>query len=312
MRRERPPRGARRPFPSPAPRPAVPAIAAAAILVMLAAPALGAQSWRTLTARRQLVRADTLHVRVPYGAGTFAFGTAPAGLLYDLRIRYDAARFRPRRAWDGATHTLVVGADSATARKYSLDPRAVHLSGDVGGEHASELNLRVAPGIPLDLALELGVAEANIDLTGLTLAKLRLESAATESKLTFGAPNPTPIPELEIRSSAAGLTVRQLGNARAALVRVTTTVGGTDLDLGGAWTGETTLNLHLVLGGATVRVPRDVGVQVRLSKVLGDFTAPGLTRRDGTWYSANWASARRRLTIDADVVMGGVEVVREE
>lgn len=285
---------------------------ALAVAVLAGAPPLAAQSWRTLTARKQRSGTDSLRVRVKYGAGTLTLGAAPAGLLYDVRMRYDADRFRPARRWDGATRTLVVGADSATSRMFSLDPHGMHLSGRPDSEGASTLTLGLAAGVPLDLALELGAAEARVDLSGLTVARLRAETAATDSKLTFGSPNPAAIPELDISSAAAGLTVRQLGNARAARVRVTTTVGGADLDLSGAWTGETTLDLHLVLGGATVRVPRDVGVQVHLSKVLGDFTPTGLTQRDGVWYSANWATATRKLIIDADVVLGGVRMVWED
>ncbi|HEU4640995.1 MAG TPA: LiaF domain-containing protein, partial [Gemmatimonadaceae bacterium] len=174
------------------------------------------------------------------------------------------------------------------------------------------LTLGLAPGVPLDLALELGAAEARVDLTGLTVAKLRAVAAAADSRLIFGSPNPTPLAELEITSTAAGVAVQQLGNARAAHVRVTTTVGSADLDLSGAWSGETALNLRLVLGSATVRVPRDVGVQVRVSKVLGNFDTAGLTERDGAWYSSNWGTARRKLTIDAEVVLGGVTLARAE
>ncbi|HEU4641341.1 MAG TPA: hypothetical protein VFS44_02725, partial [Gemmatimonadaceae bacterium] len=147
------------------------------------APRLPAQSWRTLTASKQLRGADSLHVRVTYGAGTLTLGSAPTGLLYDVHMRYDADRFRPAQHWDAAARTLVVGADSATQRGFSLDPRSVHLSGDPKAERASALTLGLAPGVPLDLALELGAAEARVDLTGLTVAKLRAVAAAADSRL---------------------------------------------------------------------------------------------------------------------------------
>lgn len=284
-------------------------VATACAALPLLAPALHAQRWRTLAAERQRAgRVDTLHVSVPYGAGTLALGAAPRDLLYDVRLRYDADQFRPREHYDPATHTLTVGADSATARLYSLDPRSGHVSRGSDVRHGSELTLGLPAAVPLDLSLELAAAEARVDLTGLTVARLRLRCAATDTRITFDAPNPAPTAELDLESTVAGLTVRRLGDAHAAVARVSARLGGVDLDLAGAWTGTMRLDLRVLLGGANVRVPSDAGVQVRLTKLFGSLDAPGYVQRGDSYFSPNWSAARRKVVIDADATLAGVAI----
>jgi hypothetical protein len=282
------------------------AVLAAAIA--LAHPtALAAQSWRTLTAGRQRQSADTLHLRLQYGAGKLTFGAAPEPLLYEMRLRYDANQFRPSHRYDSAAHTLTIGVDSTTARIFSLNPRGLHVSGPEP-KHASDLTLGLARGVPLDLSLEVGAADVGIDLSELAVSSLHLETVASDSRLTFGTPNPARLQELTIVTAATDLTVRQLGNAHADLVRVTTRVGDVDLDLSGDWSGELKLDLHVMLAGATVHIPRDVGVEARVSKLLGDFDAAGLTARNGAFYSANWDHATRRLIINGDVTLADINL----
>jgi hypothetical protein len=270
--------------------------------------ALPAQRWQTLTAERQRHDTDSLRVRVRYGAGTFTLGAAPESLLYTIRAHYDAQRFQPTRSYDTATHTLTVGLGGSAARPFALDLHQIHV-GDQDGERPSTLTLGLATGVPVDLDLTLGASRASLDLANLSLSRLRLEAAATESRLTFGTPNTARLSELAMSVMAASVTVEQLANARAERVSVTSRAGSVELDLSGDWQGDLELDLHLVLSGAVIRVPRDVGVQARVSRFLGDLDAPGMTERGGTFYSANWAKARRRLTLTGDLTLAGIELV---
>jgi hypothetical protein len=289
-------------------RPAV--VVAALFTAAIAATPASAQSWRTLRAQHQRRSSDTLHVRVAYGAGKLAVDTAPSGMLFDVRMRYDASQFRPEQRYDSTTRTLRVGADSATMRLFSLNPRHVRFSsGDVA--RASDLVLGLPRGVPLDLDLDFGAADARLDLSGLWVDRLRLESGASETTVTFGTPNPRPMRELRVETGLAGVTLRQLGNANARSIVVGTSIGGADLDFSGAWTGDVSLDLHVVLGGTTLRVPRDVGVVLRLAKRFGGLDAEGFTERGGAYYSANYEHAARHLSVDGGATLGGVEIVWE-
>ncbi len=292
---------------------AIVGLVAAGMLATSAAPA-HAQRWRTLTASRQRQSIDTLRLRATFGAGTLSLGAAPQALLYDIEMRSDADELRPAERYDPATQTLRIGSASDNTRLFVLDPRRMQFDDDdaSGRERPAELTLNLARGIPLDLDLALGAAQGTVDFSGLWVSRLKLATGASEATVTFGTPNPQPMHELRIEVGAAGLTVRKLGNARARRITVNTGAAGADLDLSGAWEGETQIDLHVVLGGVTLHVPRDVGIVSRVNTRLGGLDASGLTQRDGAYYSANYASAKRKLALEGSATLGGIEIDRME
>ena len=274
---------------------------------LLSSPVAAQQEWRTVTAQRQRQPVDTLHVRMLYGAGKLQLGAAPDSLLYDLRERFDAVRTRETHRYDAATRTLTVGSDSAVTRMFSLRKRALHTSGDESGQ-GSDLAVGLATGIPLDLDLELGATESTIDLSRLSVSRLELNVAASAASVTFGTVNPVEMRELDLRTAAAGVDVRQLGNARAQVVHVNTGVGSVTLDLSGDWTGRMTLDVHPVLGQVTIRVPADVGVESHLTKLIGNVDQAGFTRKDGVAYSANFSSAKRTIVVNGAATLASVAI----
>lgn len=288
-------------------RSALAAVVAGAALAVTAP--LPAQAWRTLEASRSLAAAganDTLHVRVAYAVGKLSVGEATSGLLYKIDMRYDADERRVKYSYDSATRVLAVGGDSGFARAF-----AVKHDGDRDAPRPS-LALAVARGVPLDLALRFSASDAVLDLGGLAVARLSVEAAASGGRLTFGTPNASRIPNAELRATAAGLEVRQLGNARMDTVRAKATLGHMELDLDGDWSGSTALDLDAVLGVITVRVPSDVGVKIDASTTLGSIETPGFTARDGALYSGNWATAKRKVTIAGRAVFARLEVSQLE
>lgn len=272
-----------------------------------------AQMWRTMTASRQRGSADSLHVRVYFGAGTFNLAAATDPLLYDVDLRYDAGRVRPMHKYDAAAGVLTIRSDSAIGHPFSLDMKrgGLHLNAPGDDRNGTDLTVGLARGVPLDLSLSLGACDATLDLSNLAVRRMQLESGASQTTVTFGTPNPVQMSLLELDIGAAGLTVKSLGNAHASKVAVTTGVGGAELDLGGSWSGTMNLTVRAALGGITVHVPADVGIEARVSKTLGSLDAPDLTARDGAYYSSNWGTATRKVVIDATATLAGLEITRD-
>ena len=276
--------------------PLVPLVALAACSLRDPAPA--AHSWRTVSVARQAQDGDSLRVRVEYGGGTLTVARAPRPALYDLRLRYDEEHFESVRSFSPATSTL------------TLSVRKRGRGSLLGGrrEQRGSLALGLAAGVPLSLSLDLGAARGDLDLSGLAVRRLDVKSGASETRLRFGTPNPTPMDELTVMASAAGLDIQQLGNANAGRARVKASVAGVDLDFSGAWARDMELSLDVAVGGVTLRVPRTLGLRVRMDKVLASFDHDGFVRDGDSYYSAGWERAPRKLTIDASAVLGSVDV----
>lgn len=274
--------------------------AAALLLAAAAAPLVpttaSAQSLRTLTSSRQLWGTEPVAVEVEYGAGTLEIGPAEGGsLLYRMELRYDQDRVTPVAEFDTASRTLRLG-----ARNHSN-------SGGFRGE-GSNAEITLSDRVPLDLGLHFGAGEAEMDLGGLQIRRLNVETGASETTVRIDRPNRIAAESVELKAGAAELKVIGLGNLRAERFSFQGGVGATTLDFSGAWTRNATARVQLGMGSVVLRVPRSLGVRIDRSSFLSSFEADGFSRRDGSFFSGNWEDADHRLTLEVETALGSVEV----
>ena len=266
---------------------------------ILGAAPLGAQNWRTLESSRQLRDSGEHHVRVQYGAGRIDVGATDAPVLYTMNLRYDESTATPLRRYDPASRALTLGVDIEARRLRRLHDQT-----------RGEMRLALSRVVPMDLELSLGATEATIDLGGLNLVDLRLESGASETTLDFSTPNAGRMRSLDVSVGAARFEARNLGNANASTIRVTGGVGSVELDFGGQWTQDVSVEVEVALGKLTLHVPRDVGVRVEVEKFLASFDPNGLSKRGDAYFSDNWDTATHRLRLRAGTKFGGIELDR--
>jgi hypothetical protein len=271
----------------------------ASIATSLWASAAGAQSWRTLDVARQLTDSAPASVQVVYGTGKIGVRATSNPLLYHMQLRYDATRSQPRHTFDATSRKLQLGVQKSEMR----------FSGRNDAD-AGHLQLELSRSTPLDLNLDLGAVESDLDLTGLRISRLHVESSASDARVRFDSLNATRMSVLEISLGAASFRGDRLANANAQDIRVDAGVGNVELDLGGRWTQDIDLHLDVTLGIVTVHVPSDVGVHVSLTKTAASFDHEGLIERDGAWVSKNWDSAPHKVRITAETVFGKLSIDR--
>lgn len=259
------------------------------------------QAWRTAVAARPRDGADSLRVRVNVTGGSLRVSPADDAELYDYSMRYDAARYDVERRFDSASHTLSLRLDGGR-RPFRGS------SGDK--KEQTRLSLGLARGVPLDVALRLGAVEADLDLGGLAVDQLNVESAASSTGLRFATPNPRRMRSLRFDVGAASIEATGVGNANVEHIDVECGAGALTLDFSGAWAADVDARLRVRLGAVTLRVPHDVGIRARVEVTIGTFEREGFREQDGIQYSANWEGARRRLTIDASMLVGTLEIER--
>lgn len=256
-----------------------------------------AQTWRNLTSSRQLWDAEPLEVQVNYGAGELTVGRVDSeGLLYRMEMRYDEDRVAPVAEFDSATRKLNLGLrgrEGRSGRRDLSDARA---------------DIDLTDQAPIDLALRFGAGKATIDLTGLQIERLHLETGASEAEMRISTPNPIRARDVEMKAGAAEFRVEGLGNLRAERITFQGGVGSTTLDFGGVWEQDASARVQMGMGSVVLRFPRSLAVQINRSAVLTSFNADGFTRRDGNFFSDNWDTADRRLTVDLDAAFGSVTV----
>lgn len=262
-------------------------------------PASG-QSWRTVESARQLRDSGEHRVRVRYGAGRIDVAATSSPVLYAMTLRYDESTSTPLHSYDSTARLLTLGVNGQSDR----------FSRNLGDKSRGEMRLSLSRSVPVDLALSLGAAKATLDLGGLDITSLQLESGASETVIDFSSPNLGRMRTLDVDVGAASFEARNLANANVPKVRIHGGVGGVELDFGGQWQQDMDVNVDLALGKLTLHVPRDVAVRLEVEKFLATFDEQGLVKRGDAYYSDNWDRAKYHLRLRAETTFGGIELDR--
>jgi hypothetical protein len=270
---------------------------AAALLVALTPAWARAQDWRDVNSFRQLAGETRLDVELKYGAGKLVIGPGAAGELYRVGIRYDADIYDPLTEYRSGR--LRVGLDGGGRSGINLR-----------NQEAGDMKLALSPDVPLHMALAFGAVEANIELGGLQVATVKVETGASDSHLRFSQPNPMECSRLELSMGAAAFRAVGLANANCARIKAEGGVGDLNLDFSGEWRRDLTADVTMALGSVTLAVPDDVGVVVRRSTFLTSFSGAGFSRQGRDHYSDNWDTATRKLNVELQGAFGSITVRR--
>lgn len=296
-----------------------PAVEGSAPLAGIGPSALSAQEWKEFRSARHTLELRSLELEVVYGAGELRVAPAEGPYLYDLRVRFDASRFRPMRSWsaaDGRGRLRIAlasrrGEAAAGTGKARLDDFDLDFElGDLEklGGSGGRLELRLGREVPTDLRAYIGAAESELRLGGLPLANLELHTGASETRLSFEEPNPIGMERLELKVGAAEFRAEKLGNARFERFRFEGGVGDVLLDFTGAGREAARGSIRMGIGGLTIRVPAGLGVRIRRKSFLASFDAPGFTRVGDAYQSSGWDGAGARLELDLEAALGTIKV----
>jgi hypothetical protein len=266
---------------------------------LLVAPSAEAQRWRTLDASRQLHDTGALSVHVSYAAGKIDLRPASPGMLYAMNIQYDADRSEPFARFDSAARTLDFGI------------RAPHMHLSTSDKNAGTLHAELSSLVPMELTMELGAVEGELQLGGLRLTEFALKGGAADLAVRFDQPNAARMRRMTLEVGAAAVKLLRAGNAAPEYIRATIGVGSLTLDLGGEWTRDIELDANVALGGMAVRVPPDVGVRIDASTFFVGFEKAGLTRRGDAWITPGFDAAKRHVRIRMKGAFGSFDLSRD-
>jgi hypothetical protein len=276
-----------------------PAIAAALAILAGAGPA-GAQTLRDFDYARPLRGERQLRAVIEFAAGRLAVGPGPSDRLYGLALRYDAERFRPVGSYNAAAAEVRLGVEGTGSGGIRISRR----------DALPQVAVVVFPAsVDLSLDVTMGAADGTLDLGGLRLSTLELKSGASRTTVHFDQPNAGSCRSASVASGAGELTVTGAGNSGCRAWRFEGGVGAVTIDLGGAWPADSRFTLNMALGGVTLQAPRSLGLRVTMNGFLAGFDASGFSKEGSTYTSANYATAARRIEVEVNSALGGVNVV---
>lgn len=271
-------------------------------VVLLAALALApalpvqAQTLRGFTTSRQRHGETRLAARIEVAGGAVRLLPAASGDLYRMRLVYDPDHFTPLSGYSAATNSVRLGIGTLNGAAAASSP-----SGQVA-------TIQLSREATLDLNVSLGPARAFLDLGGLRLDRLAVATGASQATIRFGEPNPGRCASAEFSAGAADVQVIGISNARCDQLRFEGGMGRVVLDFRGAAIPHSHVALKLAVGEVTLRLPRSLGVQLTLDRLLSTFQPAGLRRHGSVYQSDNYRNAARHLDIDVNNAVGGVRI----
>jgi hypothetical protein len=270
-----------------------------ALALLLWGGPIQAQTMRPFTTFRQMHGETRLVARLEYAAGSLRIVPGRQAELYRMDLSYDADRYVPVSDFDASTGSTVLG----------LRPAG---DGGIRVVSRSQLNqigaLALSPRVDLALALTLGAVDADVELGGLRVTRLAMKTGASRTVLRFSQPNGVRCEQATISAGAAEVSLLRLGNSRCDKIDFEGGVGKVMLDFGGTWSSSARVAVKITMGELTLRLPRRVGVRLRMDKFLSTFEPTGLLRRGDAYVSPNYDRTQRHLDLSLTAAVGGVRV----
>jgi hypothetical protein len=273
------------------------ALAFAATILPAAA---GAQQWRTIESARQLTSTDALRVTLTFAGGKFELKPLPGNLLYQMQLHYDEQASDAMHQYDASAHQLRLGMSQANMGFRALKA----MKHDDGASMTVGLN----PSVPVSLELNLGGAEAEAELGGMSIKSLKIHMGLAGGKVSFSEPNQVVMDQLSIDVGLGGAAFENLGNANVSQININGGMDGVALEFGDRVTHDVKINADVAFGGLKIQVPETVGVTIQAETKMASFKPAGFDKIDGAWFTPNWKQATTHVTIVANAALGSFEV----
>jgi hypothetical protein len=216
---------------------------------------------------------------------------------YEVELHYNELAFEPVVDFvrEGGVADLSIGLEGE-GKSFS-------------GLGQNRLLLRLSPDTPLELETTNGVGECNLNLSGMKVRSLILESGVGETNVTMLEANPITCERVEISSGVGALELVGLGNLSFEELEFQGGVGGASLDFSGEWDTVGEVEIEVGVGGISLMLPRDIGAEVRASKTfMSDIELPGFTKKGNIYYSDNLDLARKVIKFRVTAGIGEVEL----
>lgn len=193
-------------------------------------------------------------LRLDISAAEVRVDPIPAGESLRVEADYDRGAFelekRMQEGPDGWEYTI------------EFRPRSW-----LGSFSRENVDNRIKIGIPEDVPLRIEgrvrLAENDMELGGLHLLSLDLETGVGEHAIGFGRPTVRPVESIKLDGGVGQLDLYGLGNASPLSMRVSQSIGELHLDLEGAWRNDSEIVVDMGVGELDVERPLTARVETR-------------------------------------------------
>lgn len=277
------------------------------LLVLIALPALAA-----LTERYYFEvpheRETALQADLELALGHVTVGKAESGYLFQAEVALEDEEMVPEMRYEreGQVGQLTLGFESGEKGTQGLNVRGFKVPED------NEWLLFFSDRVPLNLTFELGMAEADLDMTGLRVEQLSVESGMAKTRLAFDARNPVRMERLSVDAGMAKFEGLKLGNARFEQFNFSGGAGSFLLDFtGGQLPAGAEADIEVGMSSLQVILPHGEPVVLHApDSWLAQVEVPNgfIKRGKGLWHSGEVEDEDGAFTVRIEAGLGKVAV----
>jgi hypothetical protein len=242
--------------------------------------------------------AQPVDVDIAFGAGTLELEAGVSDQLFSGYFRYNVERWAPEITHEANDLTIRQGGDEGAW-------------GIPSGNIRNRWELEFSPEAPLEIDVRVGAGEGELDFTDLRVLNLDVDVGAGDVVLRFDEPNDATMEHLTLDAGASKIEIVGVGNASPETMRLQGGVGDVSVDLTGDWSRSAEITIRAGAGALTLRLPRDVGVEVETRGGLTNVEAYGLRQMGNTYTNDALGETEVELRVDVTTGVGNVRLIEE-
>ena len=248
-----------------------------------------------------LGKEKSLDANIRFDIGSLEIFGEKSSAAYAVDLEYDKSSYQPELRYDPPS-----GGDEG---RLSFKLESTHRAGIRSERHRNRLRLGLTNSVPIRINVNTGIGDARLNLSGLKVSRLDLESGVGGSKISSYDPNPVVCDRIRIRNGVGSMDAVGLGNLNFRELEFEGGVGGANLDFTGRWEQDAEVRVQVGVGGVNLRMPRDVGVRVEAERhFLSGLHLDGFSKRDGYHYSDNYDKAKIHISVRVTTGVGGFKI----
>lgn len=220
--------------------------------------------------------------------------TAGATGLIEGEVKYNVAEWKPK-----------LSTNSSSLRLEQGDNKENFGILNSGETLVNEWNLKLG-ATPLNLTINAGAYQSQMDLGGLHLQLLEINDGASDADIDFSSPNLEPMSKFSYNTGASNVEISGLANANFAEMSFTAGAGSHRLDFSGELSRDATVDISAAASSFKIIVPSNANVTINVTGELNNVTSKGSWLKQDNSYVINGGG--HSLTINVNVSAGSLEL----
>ena len=234
---------------------------------------------------------DETRLSLNFGAGELRLSSGAEGLVEGTAL-YNVEQLKPEIVKNGGNIEIKQGDLDGLLPSDNMKNRWDLRLGDT----------------PMDLSIDAGAYEGNMELGGLALNNLTVKDGAAQVNLSFSEPNLVEMSHMAYSTGASEVTLTGLANANFDTFEFDSGAGSYTLDFSGELQRDASVNVDSGLSELIIIVPEGVNATVSIEGGLTDINARNGWSQSGNTYSHEGSGPTLTITVN----MGAGSVTLQE